>query len=159
MDDAIRQRKINKFYERRSEAVEKERRKNPFHRPTPLSSTRERSLTLPLPANTRGGSLEQQLTLDQVQSDLFTKLPLEVRKMISRETFGGFLHVTLKRNGLLTHKACEAGKDNPCQHSVCWDAGKTPGAHVNTPSAVIPLLQTCRKVYVAPYSLTQSPTE
>jgi hypothetical protein len=90
----------------------------------PLSSSRERALTLPLPAESPNSALKQS-TADQLQSPFFTKLPPEIRLRIYTFALGGDTVSILKEDRL---------------RYIRWLAQTRH---------LLPLLRTCRRVYVS----------
>jgi hypothetical protein len=105
-------------------------------------------------------------TLDQSQSRLM-QLPYELRQMIWRATIGdSTFHMILKRNKL-GHIRCKAPSAVDCplgyngttlSRECCW--GTVDSANIWLPSAthsdegtdgdLLPLLQSCRQMYVQP---------
>ncbi|KAI4220584.1 MAG: hypothetical protein LQ349_008051 [Xanthoria aureola] len=130
--------------------------------PRPLPAVRKRALTIPLP-ETEGRSWwrkGRQGTLDQAQSSLFGRLPLEVRELIYRFYLapdGRRIHLFRRTDRRLGHCVCTDGPDS---HSyfpkLDWgydDPSRTRAwkrysaekpVHSNN---LLPLLKSCRRLY------------
>lgn len=148
-------------------------------RAKPLPAVRKRALTPPLPPlpARRAGIVpfrkdrrtrEQERDRDQQQSPLFAKLPREVRTLIYREVLAPKdhpgLHVACADARLLSRRCRDQGSPLPGWSHPCWsEYQKKDGTtgprwrgggyetEEDSPYAVrMGLLQSCRRVYVAP---------
>ncbi|KAF2650740.1 hypothetical protein K491DRAFT_761564 [Lophiostoma macrostomum CBS 122681] len=100
----------------------------------PVPSPRQRALTLPLSAPTN-----IQKTLDQSQSALMWKLPLEIRQVIYKQALGHTkIHLTGDLEGLYGIRCSE---NHTCRHRVFSDQFELE-LKISTP-----LLRTCRQIY------------
>lgn len=128
--------------------------------PRPLPAVRKRALSIPLP-QTEGRSFwrKEQKTLDQAQSSLFGRLPLEVRELIYGFYLtpdGGRMHVFRRTDRRLGHCFCTKGPeshshypnsdwgyDNPSR-TRAWqrNASERPVCS----NDLLPLLKSCRRV-------------
>lgn len=141
----------------------------------PWPTRRIRTLTHPLLPNMDDdivkpwdrGFLEappsEQRTLDQSQSPLFSKLPLELRQLIWSAAIGGHLfHVKCDKGERIKLVAIECtqdtGRELNTRDHACWrlhqDFDSAEGQHgVAVPHHsvlllnLLPLLQTCRMIY------------
>jgi hypothetical protein len=111
--------------------------------PQPIPRSRSRALTLPLPETFKTKHLHwpKQTTLDQSQSLLLSKLPLEVRSHIYKMVLGRFeLLQIISSDGRLAHYACAipgAKGTNTFSHT-CWFSSQGVG--------LLSLLKSCRQV-------------
>lgn len=146
------------------ERTQKERKTNA---PQPLPLQRPRALT-----STCGFPIEskqQVRTSDQSQSLLFGRLAKEIRQQIWTEVLGGhLLHIARAPKRLLAIECSEVRNSKPTvgRHG-CWgipsrprELGYTPGfyhspmyQHPAKPANLLPLLQTCRRVYLEAISI------
>lgn len=130
-----------------------------------LPAIRARSLTLPLPAQSKPwlSSRPEQRTADQANSSFFEKLPGEIRTLIYREILCGpvpVAHLVLRQN---------APGDMRCAYIRCRAAGKSCGRQrcrdqynaemdgdywgyynvaTRTDGGILPLLLSCRQMSV-----------
>ena len=139
--------------------------------PKPLPARRKRALTLPLPDCSKSDSKKNpQTTNQQEDSLLFSRFPLEIRRMIYAEVLTGdqyVIHIYRKADQRLSNHKCDhEHKDcrdiNAAQFILqkdCWYYDEEPyhtasGAIKSTVEfkhqvhGLLPLLQTCRLVYV-----------
>lgn len=150
---------------------EQRRREMDGHSALPLK--RPRVLTYPLSPEDEAGHRQSwdqlhlqtepitQRTLDQSQSLLLNRLPLEVRQLIWSAAIGGYLlHIVRAENRLLAISCPEnIGMELNTREHGCWGQnfdhelseptlykGPTHG-HPAKPANLLPLLQTCRMVY------------
>jgi hypothetical protein len=110
-------------------------------------------------------------THSQLQSVLITRLPAEIRVLIWQHVVGSeddrdVLHLELA-DGILRHNRCyEHRSDLPnCKHA-CWTAAWRKSFRVggamgngepkNHRRAILPLLFTCKLMYVLAYELTHA---
>lgn len=136
--------------------------------PQRLPRRRPRALTFPTAPDksTRSWnpfrkSVSQQ-TSDQSQSILLAWLPAEVRQLIWAEVLGGhLLHIVRARKRLLAISCAEnVGPNLETRWHGCWghasdpiSMGTTPGfylprsKHPAEPAKLLPLVQTCRRIY------------
>lgn len=136
-----------------------------------LPRKRPRALTCPLPAQSRRSwnpfkQIVQQ-TFHQTQSALFTQLPSEIRLQIWSEVLGGhLLHVVRAPKTLLAIPCGEDfGPGLATRKHRCWESDiisiePTPGFYhgprnpdIAKPGNLLPLLRTCRKVYMEAISV------
>lgn len=148
-----------------------ERRQTMAPRPLPVRPL-ERALTLPLPVPCEQKKGARGKTCDQTQSRLLS-LPLELRQMIWRAAVGdSTIHMVLKKNKL-GHLRCKAPSTVECplgfngrtlSRACCW--GAVDSANIWQPKAgnnhhkltdgdILPLLQSCRQMYLLPLSSGQ----
>lgn len=108
-------------------------RTGPYEPPRPKTpAPRLRSLTLPLIEKD-----DHQKTLDQSQSTLITKLPLEIRRMIYSEMLGG---VTIK---LRTSDGKPVAHRYRCYGCKCRDSVSLNQSELGFQTAI---LRTCRQM-------------
>jgi len=112
---------------------------------------RTRSLTPP-PSDT---DAESSMFLEQTQSPLLN-LPPEVLLSIYKEVLGmNTIHI-VRRKDKLGHTICKINEQQSheaCKHAQCRGLKLQAGVHVKAGpgySSLLPLLQTCRKMYVSP---------
>ncbi|PSS18375.1 hypothetical protein M430DRAFT_58556 [Amorphotheca resinae ATCC 22711] len=151
----------------------KDLKKAPKWRPTNVPSLlprkRPRALTCPLPAKTDKSwnpfkkSVLQQ-TCDQSQSGL-ARLPGEIRQLIWTEVLGRhLLHIVYAPQRLLAIDCAEEVDDElETRHHLCWGVttAKAPSGsylyphsdHPAKPANLLPLLQTCRRIYTEVISI------
>lgn len=109
-------------------------RAEPHDPPRPTTpEPRMRRLTLPLIERQ-----DDQKTFDQFQSSFFTKLPLEIRRMVYIETIGG---ATIK---LRTSNGKPLAKRYRCHGCPCCNRARPPPRELGFGLA---LLRTCRQMY------------
>lgn len=136
--------------------------------PRKLPKTRPRALTFPqIERPARKWNLIRkyvpQHTLEQLQCPLFAQVPTEVRHIIWIEAVGHHvLHIVRVRKRLLAIDCAKTfesiGPDLETSHHGCW--GRTTQmanpsgfyehartAHPARPANLLPLLQTCRRIY------------
>jgi hypothetical protein len=159
------------------EQTQEERKKKapqrlPEQRPRALTST----CVLQVEKSTLQGTQTQ--TCNQSQSLLFARLAREVRQLIWSEVLGGhLLHIARypKRllHGRLLAIECSEYENRGPEHELetsrhgCWglanrrrELGSTPGfyylpisQHPAKPASLLPLLQTCRRIYLETISM------
>lgn len=106
--------------------------RHPIPRPRPQFPTpRPRALSLPLIE-----AQPNQQTLEQPQSDLLTKLPLEVRRLIYAEALGG----------IAIHFRTERGKPRAMRCTSPGECACEVFESEEAPSLGLALLRTCRVV-------------
>jgi hypothetical protein len=142
--------------------------------PELLPRKRPRALTCPLPAepdkssrsrswNPFRKSIRQQ-TCDQSQSALLARLPSEIRLLIWTEVLGGhLLHIVRAPKRLLAIDcADEVNVELETRHHLCWgiETERAPGFYLSPhthhpakPANLLPLLQTCRRIYTEVISI------
>lgn len=122
--------------------------------PRILPTVRPRSLTCPSVPST--SDLQQEAMSTQTQSLMLQKLPLEIRREIYHHVLGGeTLHVVRLASRLGNVKCREIEQSAPWRHR-CWgipvkDSDVYWGPYDDTveeQGGFLPLLQTCRKVYI-----------
>lgn len=133
--------------------------------PQQLPQRRPRSLTFPQPGrpaqawNPFRRSVPQR-TLEQLQSPVFAQLSPEVRHIIWSEALGcHVLHIVRAQKRLLAIDCAESiSADLETSRHGCWgltsEMGNTAGYyrhprtnHPARPTSLLPLLQTCRRIY------------
>lgn len=136
-----------------SEDVEQTQRERKTNAPQRLPPTRPRALTFICP---------EKSDFDQSQSALLARLPAEVRRLIWLKVLGGhLLHIARAPKRLLAIDCADKvhiGSDLlETRFHACWGVTRrqdtTPGFyisprdHPSRPANLLPLLQTCRRVY------------
>lgn len=139
--------------------------------PVALPKTRKRALTHPLPpmeSRSMPFNLRRsrQRTHEQAQSPFLTKLPIEIREMIYEEILGGgdrrLVHV-LRKDRRLGHWRCRLQdgeevcdeQDRRCVEgwlsykSKVWHLDRNGMLDLVTDGGLLPLLLTCRAMYVS----------
>lgn len=122
-----------------------------------LKSPRKRALTLPLPSNGQ----RRQMTHDQSQSALLTRLPFDVRHIIWKECLGGMIHMDIRDRRLVSIvcRNCEGALYNstfcmcsrtegplrPQFHSTAWVGSSGPKRQL------LALLMSCRNMWAASF--------
>ncbi len=135
--------------------------------PSALPKSRPLALTPPLSSDKAARFSTAQETLDQSPSPLFSKLPLETRRLMYAEALGGkrFHMYTISDDVRLTHGRCRKEKNqdlnsrcgkagyledlSPCWGPTCPNGVRTiPFPCFNLPTGgLLELLVTCRQVY------------
>lgn len=130
--------------------------------PVPLPSSRPRALTLPLPPASPARpdcpqqQQQQQTTRAQSQSRLFSKLPLELRRMVYECVLGGDVLHIVRLTRRIAHVRCRGSSERKSWRHPCWGHQSIDGLYMGiigssatrTDGGVLPLLRTCRLVYV-----------
>lgn len=132
----------------------------------PLPSPRPRRLTLPLRPWRMGDISIRQKTQGQAQSMLFSKLPVEIRMLIYDLALSGdgrTIHIVRRRRDHLSHVRC-TNQDGRCKGYECfrwWTpsslhrSGSDNGTINKTHGGLLPLLSSCRRMYVYRYQHQQ----
>ncbi|MCJ1372319.1 hypothetical protein MMC20_003542 [Loxospora ochrophaea] len=156
-----------------AEDCKRTRKERKINAPQRLPRQRPRALTCPLPdESSRSWHLfkksSPQRTLDQAQSALLARLPTEIRRLIWFEVLGGhLLHIARRPKRLLAIGCPENfGPELQTGQHGCWGlmnmayfGCRTPGIyhprsrHPAKPANLLPLLQTCRKIYTETISM------
>jgi len=179
----FRAKKMRRGHCGNAEDIEQTQKERKEKAPKSLPRQRPRALTSPLPSpsfqrppwNPFRRSIPQR-TLDQSQTALFGQLPSEIRHIIWTEYMSGhLLHIARDRNRLLAIDCVEkepekqkidAGSESRLytRFHGCW-GGKTghsttPGFYFGPrsknpglPANLLPLLQTCRRIYTETISM------
>ncbi len=126
--------------------------------PRKLPAVRKRALSIPLPPSDTPFWRQKQKTVDQLQSPLFGRLPLEVRHLIFNYYLtpdGQPMHIFRRTDKRLGHCFCtfgpeshshypksDWGYDNPSR-TRAWKKNKSDKPVYS--SNLLPLLKTCRR--------------
>lgn len=150
------------------ENIEQTQEERKTNAPRRLPEQRPRALTLTCAFLAENQPTQTQ-TCNQSQSVLFGRLAKEVRQLIWTEVLGGhFLHIARAPKRLLAIRCAEGSevKLETGRHG-CWgvtsrrrELGYTPGfyhlpifQHPAKPASLLPLLQTCRQIYLESISI------
>ena len=111
---------------------------------------RPRALTLPLPPSSSASTIKQR-TLPQNKSDIITKLSTEIRLIIWEYAItDNMVHIIQERKKLL-NKPCINTSDTAERHcDCCYASGYGDIWSEQRGAKLLPLLRTCRLVYVIP---------
>ena len=111
---------------------------------------RPRALTLPLPPSSSASTIKQR-TLPQNKSDIITKLSIEIRLIIWEYAItDNVVHIIQERKKLL-NKPCINTSDTAERHwDCCCVSGYGDIWSEQRSAKLLPLLRTCRLVYVIP---------
>ena len=138
--------------------------------PKPLPATRKRALTLPLPECPKPAIKGLQNTSQQEDSTFFSRFPPEIRRIIYSYVLTSdhdILQIYRKADRRLSHHKCDYDHQDCGEESIFqfvrqvsdWyydeerfytasGALKTTAEYTNREHDLLPLLQTCRRVYV-----------
>lgn len=129
--------------------------------PPPLPAVRKRALSIPLPDPKGQGWWRKgrQSTLDQAQSSLFGRLPLEVRELIYRFYLapdGRPMHLFRRTDRRLGHCVCTDGHESHSHYpKLGWGYGdpsrtrawkRTSTEEPVHSNNLLPLLKSCRRL-------------
>ncbi|KAL8787657.1 MAG: hypothetical protein Q9213_002088 [Squamulea squamosa] len=128
--------------------------------PRELPAVRKRALTIPLPSENLSFWKREQQTLDQLQSPLFGRLPLEVRELIFKYYLtpdGQPMHIFRRTDKRLGHCFCTFEPGSHSHYpSFNWGYGhpsrtqawqKISSGRPEFSNNILPLLKSCRRAY------------